>query len=152
MERRPVRKPGRWILLALLLGGLGWWWWRRPTAPTGTARSEAAEQVRPVTRVVPEGTRIRVEVLNGTGQRGLARRGTAFLRDAGFDVVATGNWTEKVDSSLVLVRTGRADWGELAVRALGDARLLTQPDTLRYVDLTIVLGTRWRPPPQPLDP
>lgn len=147
-----MRKPGRWILLALVLLGLGWWWWRRPGAPTGTARSEAAEQVRPVKRVVPEGTRIRVEVLNGTGQRGLARRGTTAMRDAGFDVVATGNWAEKIDSSLVIVRTGNVEWAALAVKALGDARTETRPDSLRYVDLTIVLGTRWRPPPLPLDP
>lgn len=147
-----MRKPGRWILLALVLLGLGWWWWRQPGAPTGTASSVAAEPVRPVQRVVPAGTRIRVEVLNGTGQRGLARRGTTAMRDAGFDVVATGNWAERIDSSLVIVRTGSAEWAALAVRALGDARTETRPDSLRYVDLTIVLGTRWRPPPLPLDP
>jgi len=147
-----VRKPGRWILLGLVLIGFGTWWWARDDAPTGTARSEAAEHARPVRRVVPEGTRIRVEVLNGTGERGLARRATAVLRDAGFDVVATGNWTTTVDSSLVLVRTGHDEWGALAVKALDEARVETRADTLRYVDLTIVIGRRWRPPPQPLDP
>lgn len=147
-----MRKPGRWILLALLLAGVGVWWWSRDDAPTGTVRSETAERAAPVKRVVPSGVRVRVEVLNGTGQRGLARRGTAAMRDAGFDVVSTGNWTERIDSSLVLVRTGHAEWGALAVRALGEARQEARPDSSRYVDLTIVLGTRWRPPPQPLDP
>jgi LytR cell envelope-related transcriptional attenuator len=147
-----VRKPGRWILLALVLSVIGAWWWSRDDAPTGTARSEAAERVERVKRVVPSGVRIRVEVLNGTGQRGLARRGTTAMRDAGFDVVSTGNWDTRVDSSLVLVRTGNTEWGALAVKAFGAARLEAPPDSSRYVDLTIVLGTRWRPPPQPLDP
>ena len=147
-----MRKPGRWILLALVLAGIGAWWWSREEAPTGTARSEAAERVERVKRVVPADVRIRVEVLNGTGQRGLARRGTAALRDAGFDVVSTGNWDTRLDSSLVLVRTGNAEWGALAVRALGAARQEARPDSSRYVDLTIVLGARWCPPPQPLDP
>jgi hypothetical protein len=147
-----VRKPGRWILLGLVAVVLGWWWVAREDAPTGTARSEAAERAKPVERVVRAGTRIRVEVLNGTGQRGLARRGTTAMRDAGFDVVSTGNWPERVDTSLVLVRTGNDAWGKLAVRALGEARVELRPDSSRYVDLTIVLGTRWRPPPLPLDP
>ena len=34
----------------------------------------------------PDDVRIKVEVLNASGQRGLARRATFALRDAGFDV------------------------------------------------------------------
>lgn len=147
-----MRKRGRWIVLALVLIGVGAWWWSRDDQPTGTARSEAAERAEPVRRVVPSGVRIRVEVLNATGQRGLARRGTTAMRDAGFDVVSTGNWDARLDSSLVIVRTGNAEWGKLAVRALGEARVQTRVDSSRYVDLTIVLGTRWRPPALPLDP
>ncbi len=148
-----MRKKGRWIVLAIIFFPIFISVSRRNREPTGTARSEAAEQAKPVRRVVPEVTRIRVEVLNGTGERGLARRGTTAMRDAGFDVVATGNWTGTIDSSLVLVRTGNDAWAALAVRALGgEARTEARPDTSRYVDLTIVLGRRWRPPAQPLDP
>lgn len=148
-----LHKKGRWILLGAVLVGGGLWWALRDGTPEGTARMVEAERAKPVRRVVPNGTRIRVEVLNGTGTRGLARRGTTAMRDAGFDVVATGNWPGPLDSSLVLVRTGNAEWGALAVRALGgEARVEARPDTSRYVDLTIVLGARWRPPPQPLDP
>lgn len=147
-----MRKRGRWIVLAFVLIGGGAWWWSCDDQPTGTARSEAAERAQLVTRVVPAGVRIRVEVLNATGQRGLARRGTTAMRDAGFDVVSTGNWDARLDSSLVIVRTGNAEWGRLAVKTLGEARVLTRADSSRYVDLTIVLGTRWRPPALPLDP
>ena len=145
-----MRKPGRWILLALLLAGLGWFWWGRdPGVNTRAPKEVVAERIE---RVVPEDVRIRVEVLNGTGQRGLARRGTTAMRDAGFDVVATGNWDVRIDSSLVLVRAGRPEWAALAVKALGGARVETRPDSSRYVDLTIVLGTAWRPQALPFDP
>ncbi len=141
-----MRKPGRWILLVLVIG-VGWWWTSRDSAAAVRVRDGVV-----VARVVPSDTRIRVEVLNGTGRRGLARRGTTAMRDAGFDVVGTGNWDATADSSLVLVRTGHMDWGALAAKALGAARIEARPDSSRYVDLTIVLGTRWRAPALPFDP
>lgn len=144
---RRLQKKGRWILLALVIGGGAALWnaapWRATTPPLGGGRVE---------RVVPESLRIRVEVLNAAGVRGLARQATFHLRDLGFDVVASGNATERLDSSLVLVRSGRLDWGELAAAALGAARVESRPDSLRYVDLTILLGTSWRPPPQTFHP
>lgn len=147
-----MKGKGRWLAAALLVALAAWFFLfrERPVAnPTGRVEAPDAE---PVERVVPRDQRIRVEVLNGTGERGLARRGTVAMRDAGFDVVATGNWTERVDSSLVLVRTGNLEWGALAAKALRGARIEARPDSSRYVDLTIVLGARWRPPPQPFDP
>ncbi len=143
----PMRGKGRWIALGLaglLLAGGTWWWMGRPAGAGGA--------VARVERVVPETLRIRVELLNAAGTRGLARRATSVFRDAGFDVVGSGNWSERLDSSVVLVRTGRADWGDLAARVLGGARVEARPDTSRYVDLTVLLGTSWRPPPDPFDP
>ena len=54
----------------------------------------------------PEGVRIRVQVLNATKTRGLARRATMLLRDRGFDVVETlpRTPTEKVEKSLLRER------------------------------------------------
>jgi hypothetical protein len=106
----------------------------------------------PIERIVPDSDRIRVEVLNATTMRGLARRATFYLRDLGFDVVGSGNSAARHDSSVVIVHTGRRDWGELAARALGGARLEERPDTSRYLDLTILLGTAWRPPPEAFHP
>lgn len=119
---------------------------RREVATRGEA------PVARIKRVVPSSDRVRVEVLNGTNTRGLARRATVAMRDAGFDVVSSGNATEHPDSSVVIVRTGREDWAALAAKALGGARIQLRPDTSRYVDLTIVIGSLWRPPLQPLDP
>jgi hypothetical protein len=142
-----MRKPGRWILLVLVLA-VGTWVVMRRGSGGGYRDVDAVR----VARVVPDTVRIRVEVLNATNTRGLARRATAVIRDAGFDVVSAGNWTEPLDSSLVLVRSGRMDWGALAAKALGGARVEARPDSSRYLDLTIIVGSRWRAPPEPFDP
>jgi hypothetical protein len=100
-----MRVKGRWIVLALLvLAAGGTYAWRR--ASTSEA-SQALALFATVERVVPDSVRIKVEVLNATNVRGLARRGTFHLRDLGFDVVASGNSTEKVDTTVVIVRSGR---------------------------------------------
>ena len=102
--------------------------------------------------LVPDDVRIKVEVLNASGQRGLARRATFALRDAGFDVVRFANDAEQRDSTLVLARSGRDDWADLVAKALGGARVESRPDTSRYLDVTVLLGTDWRPPAKPFHP
>ena len=103
-------------------------------------------------RIVPEGTRVRVEVLNGTATRGLARRATLHLRDRGFDVVAMGNAPERRDSTLVLDRAGNAEFAKMVAEALGGARIESRADPSGYLDVTVVLGAAWRPPAEPLYP
>lgn len=102
--------------------------------------------------LVPDGVRIKVEVLNASGQRGLARRATFALRDAGFDVVRFGNDDVRRDSTLVLSHSGRDDWASLVARALGGARVESRPDSSRYLDVTVLLGADWRPPAKPFHP
>lgn len=110
---------------------------------------EPPEQVRVL---VPDNVRIKVEVLNASGQRGLARRAMFALRDAGFDVVRFANDPERRDSTLVLARSGNEDWARLVARALGGARVESRPDSLRYLDVTVRLGADWRPPAKPFHP
>ncbi len=100
----------------------------------------------------PAGVRIRVEVLNATRVRGLARRATMHLRDRGFDVVSVGTSREVRDSILVLDRSGHADWAALVARALGGARVEQAPDSSRYLDVTVLVGATWRPPAEPFYP
>ena len=108
------------------------------------------EQVRVL---VPDDVRIKVEVLNASGQRGLARRATFALRDAGFDVVRFANDPGPArDSTLVLARSGKDDWANLVAQALGGARVESRPDTSRYLDVTVLLGADWRPPTKPFHP
>lgn len=142
------RKKGRWILLALLAGAGGFWWWR---VQGGASRDGMLGNAH-VERIVPDSVRIRVEVLNASNVRGLARQATFYLRDLGFDVVSSGNSSERADSTLILVRTGRPEWGDLASVGLGGARVQIRADTLRYVDLTILLHGSWRPPLQTFYP
>jgi hypothetical protein len=116
-------------------------------------RAQAAEPAHGAGRfdpdtmlIVPDNQRVKVEVINASGERGIARRTMHYLRDRGFDVVSLGNARERSDSSVVYVRSGHADWAALAARAIGGARIEERPDTSRYLDLTIVLGTHFRPP------
>jgi hypothetical protein len=95
---------------------------------------------------------VKVEVLNATRTRGLARRATFVLRDAGFDVVRFTSDTSQRDTTLVLTRSGNEQWGRLVLQALGTGRLEARPDSSRYLDVTVLLGGDWRPPAKPFYP
>jgi hypothetical protein len=95
--------------------------------------------------------RIRVQVLNGTRTRGLARRATRLLRDRGFDVVEIGTERETRDSTLVLDRSGHPEWAELVAEVMG-GRVESRPDSSRYLDVTVLIGASWRPPPESFHP
>lgn len=86
------------------------------------------------------GHRVTVEVLNGTSRAGVARAATRMLRRQGLDVVFFGNAEEAVDSTRVIVRRGDAGRGREVRLALGAGRIVVQPDTLRRVDVSVILG------------
>ncbi len=100
----------------------------------------------------PEGVRIRVEVLNATRVRGLARRATIHLRDRGFDVVEIGTSAEQRDSTIVLDRSGNPEWARVVAAALGMTAIEARIDSLRYLDVTVLLGADWTPPTDPFYP
>ena len=100
----------------------------------------------------PAGVRIKVEVFNATRTRGLGRRAMLYLRDQGFDVVTLGTVPEPHDTTIVIDRSGHPEWAELVARALGAARVQSRPDSSRFVDLSVLLGSTWRPPAQPFYP
>ncbi|MGH7619046.1 MAG: LytR C-terminal domain-containing protein, partial [Gemmatimonadaceae bacterium] len=82
----------------------------------------------------PDSVRVRVQVLNGTATRGLARRATMLLRDRGFDVVEMGTINESRDTTLVLDLSGHPEWAKRVARALGTARIEARADSSRYLD------------------
>ena len=101
----------------------------------------------------PAGVRVRVEVLNASRVIGLARRATLYLRDRGFDVVESGNAAgARRDTTLVLDRSGHEAWAQSVARAMGDAPMAARPDTLHDVDVTVLVGSAWRPPAEPFYP
>jgi len=74
------------------------------------------------------------------------------MRSAGFDVVFFGNSAERADTTLILDRSGHADWAALASRAMGVARVEEKADSSRFLDLTVLVGRNWTPPLEPLNP
>jgi hypothetical protein len=142
---------GRHLLVAAVAVGLAVVVWRvfRParSSTQGAFSMLHAPEVR-----APDGVRVRVEVLNATTTRGLARRATLFLRDRGFDVVYVGTASPGQDSTVVLSRSGHDEWARLVAQSLGGARVESRPDSSRYLDVTVLIGGTWRPPTETFYP
>ena len=136
------------LLVVLVLGGASWVLHARQVVrnPLSSVLPRASGPR------APEGVRIRVQVLNTTKTRGLARRATRLLRDRGFDVVEIGTTTPMLDTTLVLDRSGHAEWAATVATILEPARAVARPDSSRYLDVTVLIGRTWRPPSHPLDP
>src|SRR6185369_7269064 len=75
---------------------------RRSNSPSAAAKPDETR--------APTGVRVRVQVLNSTKTRGLARRATILLRDKGYDVVDMGTSTAQRDSTVVLDLSGHPEW------------------------------------------
>jgi hypothetical protein len=89
--------------------------------------------------------RITVEVLNGTQRAGVARAATRMLRRRGLDVVFYGNAEAAVESTRVIVRRGDPGAGRDVRQAIGTGRVVVEPDTLRRVDVSVILGLDFKP-------
>ena len=143
---KPRRRYGRIILVFLILCGIGWIAWQLLSLRPSRSGSYAPDDAR-----APEGVRIKVEVLNATQTKGLARKATVYLRDRGFDVVGSGNVTDQRTNTVVYDRSAHPEWARLVGRAM-NAPVIERPDTSRYLDVTVLLGADWRPPPLPFHP
>ena len=113
--------------------------------------AHATPTISPLLRA-PDSVRVKVQVLNGTKTRGLARRATQLLRDRGFDVVDMGNTSDSSDTTLVYDLSGHPDWAERVARNFTPSRVQMRPDSSRYLDVSVVLGAAWRPPAKPFYP
>jgi LytR cell envelope-related transcriptional attenuator len=140
------RRYGRIILVLLIVCGFVWIAWQLLALRPSRNGTYAPDDAR-----APEGVRIKVEVLNATQTKGLARRATVYLRDRGFDVVGSGNVTEQRPTTVVYDRSAHRDWARLVGRAI-NAPVVERPDSSRYLDVTVLLGGDWRPPPLPFHP
>jgi hypothetical protein len=119
------------------------------TATALPARRGLSHAAKPSDR---SGQRVRVQVLKATRVRGLGRRAMLYLRDQGFDVVEVGTTKVLQDTTLVLDRSRHPEWAQNIATSLGGARVETRPDTSRYLDVTVLVGSSWRPPAQPFYP
>jgi hypothetical protein len=147
-DAETTRRPryGRIIVVFLILCGIGWIAWQLLALRSSPVTSGAPSDAR-----APENVRIKVEVLNATQTKGLARRATVYLRDRGFDVVGSGNVTEQRAKTIVYDRSSHPDWAKLVGRAMM-APVVERPDSSRYLDVTVLIGADWRPPSLPFHP
>jgi hypothetical protein len=110
------------------------------------ARSLRRDRVEGHAFDIPTGdNRIVVEVLNGSGRAGLARLGARRLRRHGLDVVLFGNADSTVDSTRIILRRGAKALAERVQDALGAGRVRESRDSLRLVDVTVILGPDFTP-------
>lgn len=119
------------------------------SAVAGLWDEEPAETgLRAFGRGVDTPADVRVEVLNGAGVGGLARDATHHLRDGGFDVVFFGN-ASRFDHarSVVLDRRGDTERARAVAAALGIDSVATAIDSALMLEVTVVLGKDWPPPP-----
>ena len=119
---------------------------------TATALPARKSLGRSADRAAASNSRVRVQVLNATRTRGLARRAMLYLRDQGFDVVEVGTMAAARDTTLVIDRSGHPEWARNVATSLGMARIETRRDSSRYLDVTVLIGSSWRPPAQPFYP
>lgn len=162
-ERRAARGIRRrgivgGVVSIVVLGALGGWYQfglkRTATSPQiSLAKTEAPEVVADTFARAPNGVRVRVRVVNGTDVRGLARRATLLLRDLGYDVVDfDGDAKAGRERTVILSHTDHANWAQRLQRAMAASAIEVSTDSAHYVDLTVLLGSDWKAPTQPLRP
>lgn len=127
---------GTSLLVVGFLAGSFWREWRHATLPDQVAVDPAPEPAAP---------RVKIEVLNGTGERGVAQRVADRLLELGFDVVAVDNadqfghaWTHVLD------RSGREDGARLVAVGLGTDSVERAIDHDLHLDASVIVGDDWR--------
>ena len=84
---------------------------------------------------------IALEVLNGTGTTGLARRTSELYEDYGFEVVRFGNAeSNQVERTIVVDRRGVGDLAERVAQVIRAERIVTEVQPESDVDVTVILG------------
>ncbi len=89
---------------------------------------------------LPDGGKIRVEVLNGSGVSKAGLGLAEMLRKKGFDVVEIDNAPERHDSTVVIDRVGEDRWAQAVAKRLGVERTVRQRNPDLLVEVTVILG------------
>lgn len=144
-SRRRPRRSGFWLNIGLAAAGLV-----VAVLIYAFVSGNLVPDLGPLRAAAPVsegGGAYQVEIRNGCGVSGLARQATSFLRDRGYDVVESGNYSDfEQEVSLVVDRSGNLESALLLARALGiDETRVTQevsPDAL--LDATLIIGKDYR--------
>jgi hypothetical protein len=97
--------------------------------------------------LVREGDQIQINLLNGSGDQGVARRTMNYLRSMGFDVVEIDNYSRSsVQRSFVIDRVGDSLSTIKTAKAMGidDTLRVVRIDSTLYVRCSVVLGKDYR--------
>ncbi len=89
---------------------------------------------------LPDGSAIRVQVLNGSD---VAKAGLGLaqeLRRKGFDVVEIGNAPARHDSTLVIDRIGESKWAAAVAKRMGVRETVRERNPELLVEVTVILG------------
>jgi hypothetical protein len=97
--------------------------------------------------LVRQGDQIQVNILNGCGDQGVARRMMNYLRSCGFDVVEIDNYSRfSVQNSFVIDRVGDSLSAMKTAKALGivDSLRIVRMDSTLYIRASVVIGRDYR--------
>lgn len=95
----------------------------------------------------PPDVPVRVEVLNGCGAPGIARKAQAWLRDQGYDVVSIGDAYGHFPTTIIIERRDRDKQNAYALARtlrLGRRSVTLSLDTLSPVWVTLILGEDYK--------
>ena len=118
-----------WILGVLVVALLGSWAWSRVTSEGRPTRASSARTVR-------------VQVLNGSGESGIATRVASFLREGGYQVVEVRN-ADRSDyfASMVVARRSELSNAREVAHYLGGPPLIQQAWDSELADITVLIGS-----------
>lgn len=85
---------------------------------------------------------IQLNVLNASGESGIASKTRNHLRQLGFDVVEIGNYDSVIDSTIIIDRLGDRLSAYKLSKAVGleENKIQTVIDSTLYLRATLVLG------------
>lgn len=91
--------------------------------------------------IVGLGSGVKIEVLNGTTQAGLAGKGVSLFKGFGYDVLPGRNADRtNVEVTEVIVRRGDMDLGMKVAQHIKSTNIMRLEDPNSSVDVTIILG------------
>lgn len=86
--------------------------------------------------------KIQLNVLNASGESGIASKTRNHLRSLGFDVVEIGNYDKMIDSTIIIDRLGDNTSSFKLSKAIGleENKIQTVIDSSLFLRATLVLG------------
>lgn len=147
------------LFVIIILGGAGYYlYFQSPSEIKINDQKKVentAEKITPVEEEIiaepvykPPKKKIQIEVLNGCGEKGVAKIFESYLRQQGFDVVNTDNYRYQgkifwnVEFTNVVDQIGNEDYAAAVAQSLGieDKHVTSFDNPSPICDVTVVIG------------